>query len=48
MSLSIDGDFRMVVLAGGAVVPKSFKNPSLFRLDFTTLIPWVLEEPYAG
>ncbi len=44
----VDGHFRMVALPGGAVVPDSFKNLALFRLDVTTLIPWLLEEPYPG
>jgi hypothetical protein len=44
----VDGYFRMVALPGGAVVPDSFKSSPLFRLDFTTRIPWLLEERYPG
>ena len=44
----LDGHFRMVALPGGAVIPDSFKNLPLFRLDFVTRIPWLLEEPYPG
>jgi len=41
-------DFQLTIIPGGAVVPSSFPDTPLFRLEFSVRVPWVLPEPFAG
>jgi hypothetical protein len=44
----VSQDFQLTIIPGGAVIPPSFPDTPLFRIEFSVHVPWVLPERFAG